>query len=190
MEKYEELVKLVNKCRRNLLSVPMKDLKGKYKKSFMNLKRQIAQTAEMILPYLLLSGFYVMPGEDKKAWLLKINSVLDCAKKDGYPLKMGKALTEFCDLELFHAYIEQIQIDLSVMYMPYWLSHTKEVRQSYYNEIINMWYDKDAGLWVNGESFGIYYPPDEKTYQEEIDKRRRVAENLIKEKTKIGIHCA
>lgn len=179
-----ELAQLVEKCRKNRQAVPESDLNGRYGKSFRSLKKEIAKEAEALIPELLVSGFPVLAGKEMESLCEGIQAVVIRKSQEGYSKKMGDALVRFCDLELFLAYISLFQCDIAEsVYMDYWLSHTVKRGETYYNEIIEMEYAPDLGIWLNDKAFGIYFSPEKDEFLEQVSIQRSEVLSLIQVRT-------
>lgn len=183
--KYEELVKLVKKCKTNREKIPEELLQTKYKKSFCKLKGDIKKAGEAIFPELLLSPF---AGIDEQQDILStVSEIVADAKKDGYSSKLGEALVKYCDIELFCCYVAVLQCKIEEkFYTDYWVAHTQVLGGKYYNDVIDMWYDPQTEVWQNQDAFGIYWPPTKAAYTEELESRKQGLLEEISKKTSVS----
>ena len=190
-KEYNELAKLVKKCKTNREKIPEDLLQTKYRKSFYQLKDDIKKAGEAVFPELLLSPFTGI-GEQKNI-IIKASEIVTDAKEDGYPMKLGAALIKYCDLELFCCYVAVLQCEIEEkFYSDYWLAHTQVLGGKYYNDMIDMWYDPQTEVWHNQDAFGIYWPPTKEAYRSELSKRKRLLLEEISKKTVEAVHyiCA
>lgn len=183
MSSFENLQKLVAKCKKNRESVKEEDLKGKYRKSYQNLIDSICKEAEELFPQLLLSVFLVKP-EDCNILSDGILSSVESAKKKRYPQMLGNALIKYCDMELFCAYIELLQCEIvEKSYVDYWVSHITQREGDAYNSIIDMKYDPDASVWGTPERFQVGYPPEKEKFLSEVADRKLKIQQLIQKRS-------
>lgn len=189
--KYEELTKLVKKCKTNREKIPEDLLKTKYRKSFCQLKGDIKKAGEAVFPELLMSPFTGIGVQHDI--ITTASEIVAGAKKDGYSLKLGEALIKYCDIELFCCYIAMLQCMIEEnFYSDYWVAHTQVLGGKYYNDMIDMWYDPQTEVWHNQDAFGIYWPPTKEAYRSELSKRKRLLLEEISKKTVEAVHyiCA
>ena len=190
--KYEELVKLVKKCKTNREKIPEELLQTKYRRSFHELKCDIKKAGEAIFPELLLSPFAGIGNQDDI--ISKASEVVSNAKKEGYSSKLGEALIKYCDIELFCCYVAVLQCKIEEkFYSDYWVAHTQVLGGKYYNDVIDMWYDPQTEVWQNQDAFGIYWPPTKAAYTEELESRKQGLLDEITKKTsseKVHYICA
>lgn len=179
-KEYNELAKLVRKCKTNREKIPEELLKTKYRKSFCQLKDDIKKAGEAIFPELLLSPFAGIVQQNDI--ISTASDIVADAKKEGYSSKLGEALIKYCDIELFCCYVAMLQCKIEEkFYSDYWVAHTQVLGGKYYNDVIDMWYNPQTEVWQNQETFGIYWPPTKEAYAAELESRKQ---GLIKEITK------
>ena len=183
MSSYENLERLVKKCRRNRESVKEEDLKGKYRKSYRKLTESICKEAEELFPQLLLSVFLVKP-EDCNILSDGILSSVESAKGKRYPQMLRNALIKYCDMDLFCAYIELLQCEIAEKsYVDYWVSHTTQREDGMYNSIIDMKYDPDASIWGTAKRFQVGYPPEKEKFLSEVADRKQKIKKFIEKRS-------
>lgn len=191
-KEYNELVKLVKKCKTNREKIPEELLQTKYKKSFCKLKGDIKKAGEAIFPELLLSPFSGIGQQDDI--VSTASEVVSDAKKDGYSSKLGEALIKYCDIELFCCYVAVLQCEIEEkFYSDYWVAHTQVLGGKYYNDVVDMWYDPQTEVWQNQDAFGIYWPPTKEAYVAELENRKQGLLDEITKKTsseKVHYICA
>ena len=178
----EELENLVNKYKNNIEKVEPKQLYTRYEKSLNKLKGRISAVASEVFPDCLLSGLPFMPGDSFDLWVDEISQIVNKAKDNGYPKKLGAALIKYCSIELYLEYILRLRYDIEEQcYIDYWLSHTEERGGIYYNEIIDQCYDPEHKIWKNKNSFGVFLPPTREGCLEVIAKNKAdLDESIIK----------
>lgn len=187
---FNELVKLVEKCKKNRENVPEELLITRYRKPFLRLKEKIKEYGEAIFPYLMISDLRLMPGDKYETYLKEIQEVVATAKEADYPKRLEEALCNYCDIELFWCYAMVIQYKLEQsFYCEYWISHIKKIEDKYYNEVIDMWYDEESKVWFRDNAFGVFYPPTKEAYIADLERRREEIFQLIVEKTSKGVIC-
>lgn len=185
--KFNDLMELVNKCKKNREHVPEELLRTRYRKSFSSLKEKIKSYGEEIFPLMMVSSLRFLPEDSIEDYLPAIEDAVEKAKEAGYPRKLGDALVKYCDIDLFYSYAIVVQYELEEkFYADYWINHTLVLGGKYYNQIIDMWYDPEFSVWKNNKTFGLFWPPTKEEYLVDLANRRADMFSSIGEKTAKG----
>ncbi len=184
-EIWETLWTLVERIKANRQRVPEEVLQTRFKKSFDELLEDTRKVGTEVFHRMAFSGFVFRDDEQMENWGPIASAAYEELKKEGLAEATGRALSKFCDVTLLLLYANRVSQRFERKgYMDYWLKSTRLVDGVYINDIVDMKYDADCGVWFNesGE-FCLYWPPTRELYLKDLQAREADLEREIEERT-------
>lgn len=172
-----ELEELLDRKKKNDTGVAKELLETKYKKHYDSLKNNISENLIKVINSFVLMGFEFIKGDDEDEHLFveKAKKVIDEESKKGTFKKAQEvAFTTYSldkALEVVIPVHERISTEA---YMEYWLSKCIPCTApgySYYNSIIEMYYNAEHQQWEKEENgvitWTIKHPPTREMYEKD-----------------------
>ena len=185
---YNRLVENLGKLKRNETQMTAEQ-KEQYKKPLLKLKKEIAADATEAMKEFITMGMRLGEDPDSETWksvIRETNRLLDDWIDRGKLKEVSKVLFSTYDIDAFFTALCPIHTTIWFKaYGEYWLTHIKETGEQeypYYNDILDMWWRKEANEWAKTkiedgkrvtDYFGgvtIMLPPTKALLDEEYEK--------------------
>lgn len=168
---FKELEMLLERKRKNDEILSEEDKKGKYRKAYDGLVKQIKDTALSVSINFLMSGYHFAPEDDEEHQKMN-NDVIKLIRSEPYFGIIQNAIKTVAQTyNINDGLCKLIPIYNKIVYeiyKPYWLSKCVPCNvpgYSHFNTIVGMWYDTKSKVWSSETegrvSIGLFLPPTE-----------------------------
>nr|WP_325300214.1 hypothetical protein [uncultured Dysosmobacter sp.] len=169
----------LEKLRKNREQVPLADLRGKYRKPYMELLRDIKADTETMLIHFLVGGlpFDMSEKAEWDSFVNRVNEIIREANKAGTFKEISRAI--------FREYDPDKALDIAARtiwpkvwyraYSPYWIRHCRKRDDGRtWNDLIRMRWRQEWQIWEaeDGTSWRAMLPPSEPQIREEEERER------------------
>ena len=167
-----ELAEKLGKLRRNELLMTAEQ-KIQFRDELRAFKFKIKNLASEILHNFCLDGLFVLKTDEagKDSVIRRTQMIISEEQRKGTFRTLGDILLKTGSPDAFLDAAIPLRYRIWYeAYAPYWLSRCQysSDRQTYYNPIIEMWWNSEAGIWEsgNGRSWRIAFPPTPELIQQ------------------------
>nr|DAS19067.1 MAG TPA: hypothetical protein [Caudoviricetes sp.] len=115
----DELKRLVEKLKRNDLSVPKEDLMTKYKKSYMELKNEIKKKADGLIDEILIEGLLIVKDERGYKCLEDISRFVEKKKDEGIIRQCSDLIFKKYDVDKVVELAKDVKTGIDKIYSNY-----------------------------------------------------------------------
>ena len=115
----DEIKRLVEKLKRNDLSVPKEDLMTKYKKPYMQLKNEIKKKADGLIDEILIEGLLIVKDERGYKCLEDISRFVEKKKDEGIIRQCSDLIFKKYDVDKVVELAKDVKTGINEIYSKY-----------------------------------------------------------------------
>lgn len=147
---YEDLKEKIGKLRKNREKISREELRVRYRDAYYALLGTIRDMTEKAVLKCCVEDLEFMAADrpQMESFLMKVNGIFSLEKKIfkeiSYAVFEDYDLDKALDIVMCH-----LKPKVDMAYYPYWLSHCVYAQDGIWNNLVNMWWNNEAGVWTS-----------------------------------------